>query len=72
MPDGEARVQTRDPEAIQADIARAREEITRSVLALRERMSAAADWRSWARRRPWALAGAAFGLGFFFGYRSGS
>ena len=68
MPDGE--VEARDPAAIQADIAKAREEITRSVLALRERMSQARDWRRWVRRRPALALGGALALGMWLGWRS--
>ena len=69
MPDGEAGTRARDPAAIQADIARAREEIARSVLTLRERMSEARDWRSWVRKRPVVAVGGALALGFWLGWR---
>ncbi len=59
----------RDPSEIQADIERAREEITQSVLALRERVSRAADWREWIRRRPVVLVIAALAIGAFVGLR---
>ncbi|MBI5547075.1 MAG: DUF3618 domain-containing protein [Deltaproteobacteria bacterium] len=72
MPDGESKVQARDPAAIQADIARARDEIARSVLALRERVNVATDWREWFRRRPWVAMGLAFSAGVWLGYRSGA
>ena len=71
MPDGDAGARTRDPAEIQADIARAREEIARSVLTLRERMNEARDWRTWVRRRPVAAVGGALALGFWLGWRSG-
>lgn len=70
MPDNEMR-QMRDPVAIQQEIERAREDITRSVLALRERVTLATDWREWVRRRPGITVAAAFGIGFWIGYRSG-
>lgn len=71
MADIEKRAATRDPAAIQADIERARDEITRSVLALRERVNQATDWREWARRRPVILLTVAFAAGIWLGYRSG-
>jgi ElaB/YqjD/DUF883 family membrane-anchored ribosome-binding protein len=61
----------REPALIQAEIERAREEITRSVLALRERVNEATDWRTWVRRRPALALTVAFGVGFWLGYRSG-
>ena len=70
MPDGEAGARVRDPAAIQADIARAREEIARSVLMLRDRMSEARDWRQWVRKRPALWLGPVFGLGAWLGWRS--
>ncbi|MGC4114411.1 MAG: DUF3618 domain-containing protein [Myxococcales bacterium] len=72
MPDGEAGMGTRDPAVIQADIARAREEIARSVLTLRERMSEARDWRTYVRKRPVLVVGAALALGFWLGWRGAS
>lgn len=62
------RQRARDPEEIQARIAQAREEITRSVLVLRERVETAADWRGWVRRRPVLVLGAALGVGVWLGW----
>jgi ElaB/YqjD/DUF883 family membrane-anchored ribosome-binding protein len=59
----------RDPQRIQEEIERARTEITTSVLALRERVSAATDWRVWVRRQPLMPLGAAFAVGFWLGFR---
>jgi hypothetical protein len=66
---GERMRQVRDPAIIQAEIERAREEIIRSVLVLRERVTAATDWREWVRRRPLVWVGAAFASGVWLGYR---
>ena len=60
-----------EPRAIQEEIERARDEITRSVLTLRERVDEATDWRTWVRRRPAMVMGAAFGLGMWLGWRGG-
>ncbi len=59
---------TRDPERIQEEIERARAEITTSVLALRERVSAAIDWRAWYRRQPLVPLVAVFAVGFWLGF----
>jgi len=62
-------LRTRDPAAIQAEIDRARDEISRSVLALRERVSSAKDWRRWVRGRPRTLFLIALAAGLWLGFR---
>ena len=69
MPDGVTKAQPRDPGQIQAEIAQARDEIASSVLALRERMSEATDWREWVRRRPYLLLACALATGAWLGFR---
>ncbi len=69
MPENVTRRAARDPREIQEEIDRARAQIADSVLALRERVSAATDWRAWYRRRAlWFLA-SAFAAGVWLGYR---
>jgi hypothetical protein len=51
------------------DIERAREQVTMSVLALRDEVSRQVDWRQWIRRRPVPFLGAAIVLGFLLGRR---
>lgn len=58
-----------EPKAIQDEIERAREEITRSVLALRTRVEEATDWRTWVRRRPVMVVAGALGIGLWLGWR---
>lgn len=59
----------RSADEVRAEIERAREQIHSSVLALREEVSRAADWRGWVRRRPGLWLGAAFAAGFYLGSR---
>jgi hypothetical protein len=59
----------RSAEEVRAEIERAREQIHSSVMALREEVSRAADWRARIRRRPGLWLGAAFAVGFFLGTR---
>ena len=54
---------------VEADIARTRDQVTRSVSALREAVVRRTDWREWVRRRPGWFLGAALALGFFWGRR---
>ncbi|MGI5864375.1 MAG: hypothetical protein ACOX6T_20310 [Myxococcales bacterium] len=58
-----------EPRAIQEEIDRARAEISRSVLTLRERVDEATDWRAWVRRRPLLLVAGALAVGFWLGWR---
>lgn len=59
----------RDAAEIETEIALAREDVVRELLALRARAARAADWRHWMDRRPWLLTGAAFVVGFWAGTR---
>ncbi len=69
MPDnGEARA-ARDAAQVRADIARAREQIASSAVALREEMAMRTDWREWVRRRPGLFLSGAFAVGFLMGRR---
>lgn len=64
----------RSPELVQAEaeIARTRERVSQSVMALRQAVAKRTDWREWVRRRPGLFIGAAFGLGVILGHRSGA
>ncbi|MFN7134643.1 MAG: DUF3618 domain-containing protein [Myxococcales bacterium] len=66
--DGYAK-QPRDPAAIKAEIERARLEIASSVIALRDQVSAATDWRGYVQARPQTALLAAFAFGFWLGFR---
>lgn len=55
--------------AIQEEIARARAEVARSVMALRDRVARSVDWRSWVRSRPRVAFLLSFGLGVWVGLR---
>lgn len=54
---------------IQEEIARARAEVARSVMALRNRVAHSVDWRSWVRSRPRVAFLLSFGLGVWLGMR---
>ncbi|MFZ5471998.1 MAG: hypothetical protein ACOZIN_21425 [Myxococcota bacterium] len=57
------------PEALRAEIARARAQVISSAVALREEVALRVDWRAWVRRHPgWCLAGA-FTVGLLIGCR---
>lgn len=62
----------RDPEVEQAEenIARTREQVSRSVTALRHAVAETTDWRGWVRRRPGLYLVAAFAVGFVWGSRA--
>ena len=53
----------------EAEIARSRELVARSVLELQRELSRAVDWREWIRRKPVVAVGLAFGLGVLLGRR---
>jgi hypothetical protein len=61
----------RDPELAQAeaDVARTRERVAMSVMALRDEMARRADWREWVRSKPAVFITGALVLGFIWGYR---
>lgn len=63
----------RSPELVRVeqDIARTRERVSRSVLALRKAVSEQTDWREWVRRRPGLILGAAFAVGLLWGSQFG-
>ena len=73
IPNEETKTDVRSPELAQVedDIARTRERVSRSVLALRQAMADRADWREWVRRRPGLFLGAAFTVGLIWGSRRG-
>jgi hypothetical protein len=64
---------TRSPELLQveAEIARGRDRVSRSVLALRQAVAKQTDWREWVRERPGVFIAAAFAVGLVWGHRSG-
>jgi hypothetical protein len=64
---GDARMLT--PEEARAEIARAREQITSSMVALRREVSLRTDWRLWVREHPGTSLLGAFMLGFLLGNR---
>ena len=54
---------------IQEEIARARDEVARSVVALRDRVVDSVDWRGFVRSRPRVAFFVSFGLGLWLGLR---
>jgi hypothetical protein len=59
----------RDPEIVraEAEIARTRESVADSVLALQKEISRTLDWREWIRQRPVLAVALAFGAGALLG-----
>jgi hypothetical protein len=59
----------RDPEIVRAEaaIARTREEVALSVVALQREISRALDWREWVGQRPLLAVALAFGAGALLG-----
>ena len=53
----------------EADIARARERVARSVHALRSELDRRTDWHEWVARRPGTFLVSAFAIGFMLGRR---
>lgn len=60
---------SRDASDIRLDIEDTREQLTRSLVALRNSVADAADWRTWVRRRPLAFVAGAFAVGIIVGAR---
>ena len=58
-------------EQAEAEIARTRERVSQSVMALRQAMVKRTDWREWVRRRPGLFMAAAFTVGWLWGHRIG-
>lgn len=58
-----------NPELLEAEaeIARARENVSTSVSALREEVAKTIDWREWYRRNPGIYLAGAFLLGVYLG-----
>jgi len=67
--DAKVEMGPRSADEVRAEIARAREQIQSSVLALRQEVGRVADWRGWVRQRPGLCLGAAFAVGFYLGSR---
>ena len=63
---------TLDPEMAraEAEIDRTREQVSRSVLALRQAMTQRTDWREWVRRGPLPFLAVAFMIGFVYGQKA--
>lgn len=59
----------RDPEIVraEAEIARTREKVALSVVALQREISRTLDWREWIRQRPVVAVALAFGAGALLG-----
>ncbi|HVZ86367.1 MAG TPA: hypothetical protein VHG72_05325 [Polyangia bacterium] len=53
----------------EAQVERARERVTSSMIALRTEVVRQVDWRRFVRREPLAFMGAALALGFWLGFR---
>jgi len=66
---GESGNGARDPEILraEAEIARTREAVALSVMALQREISRTFDWREWVRRRPVLAVAMAFGAGALLG-----
>lgn len=59
----------RDPAEIRTEIERTREEIAQSIVALRDSVTDAADWKTWVRRNPLPFLAGAFAIGLIIGFR---
>jgi hypothetical protein len=55
----------------ESEIERTREEVVRSVLALRRALSRRTNWREWVGRRPLFSLGVVFAIGLVGGLKSG-
>ena len=67
---GESGNSARDPEILhaEAEIARTRETVAQSVMALQREISRAFDWREWVGKRPVLAVVMAFGVGALLGH----
>jgi ElaB/YqjD/DUF883 family membrane-anchored ribosome-binding protein len=54
---------------VRVEIERAREELSRSALALKDEMAATVDWRGWVQEHPWTFVLGAVGVGLVLGSR---
>lgn len=54
----------------QAEIARAREKVNVSLVALKREIAETTDWRQWVRKRPLTALAVAFGAGYLLGRRN--
>jgi ElaB/YqjD/DUF883 family membrane-anchored ribosome-binding protein len=52
-----------------AEIARTRDEVALSVVALQRELAETTDWRTWVARKPVLSVALAFGVGFAIGHR---
>lgn len=59
----------RDANEIRSEIELTREEIARSLAALRSSVTEATDWKTYVRRQPLLVVGAAFAVGLLIGVR---
>jgi hypothetical protein len=66
---GEETKSPMSPAQVRAEIERTREQLATSVLALREEVAVATDWRLWVQRRPVLCLSTAFAIGFLIGSR---
>jgi ElaB/YqjD/DUF883 family membrane-anchored ribosome-binding protein len=71
---GDSEGSMRDPEIVraEAEIARTREAVALSVVALQKEISRTLDWHEWVRQRPFLAVALAFGAGAVLGgWRAG-
>ena len=55
----------------EAEVARSRERVAQSVMALRQEVVRRTDWRAWIARRPAVFISGGLLLGLWLGYRGG-
>lgn len=65
------RAGARDPALVraEADLARTRQQVARSITDLQREITRTIDWREWVRRKPGLAIGVAFSLGLLLGSR---
>jgi hypothetical protein len=54
---------------VKEELGRAREELARSIAALRQEITLRFDWHTWVERRPEVCLAIAFAVGFWLGRR---